>query len=208
MESPSEFLHSREFPFQKLIVNTKNPSPNFLINTLSHTHRSIIHKKMVEETNDSCFSSSSPLLISNSVLLSSFSNGQLELIAIRNMSYTSLKDLAPSSPPPATGEIPIKNRLVKQAAWAYLQPMSPADAFMESRDRSFFRRLGLSFSGNCVAARGGGCFLFMKGGVFPAIGRAFGRVFRAVTRQMMNIGNGSRRSSSSSGVDGCAEDSF
>ncbi|KAI7992261.1 hypothetical protein LOK49_LG12G01926 [Camellia lanceoleosa] len=56
-----------------------------------------------------------------------------ELISIKPLSYTSLKDLLPSSAvnsPTSSGpaqsgyEISIRNRLVKQAAWAYLQPMS------------------------------------------------------------------------------------
>ncbi|XP_028795566.1 uncharacterized protein LOC114751068 [Neltuma alba] len=45
------------------------------------------------------------------------------------VSYTSLRDLLPSAtPPPSVSvfgyDISIRNRLVKQAAWAYLQPMS------------------------------------------------------------------------------------
>ncbi|KAL9685833.1 hypothetical protein QQ045_023287 [Rhodiola kirilowii] len=71
-------------------------------------------------------SSYSPLL--------SFPSVDLELISLNSQSYTSLKDILPTtslvnSPTPtgpssATGyEIPIRNHLVKQAAWAYLQPM-------------------------------------------------------------------------------------
>ncbi|XP_062006336.1 uncharacterized protein LOC133723505 [Rosa rugosa] len=61
----------------------------------------------------------------------------LEFLSLKSSeSYTSLKDLLPSSsfaavqsptPNSATNsgyEISIRNRLVKQAAWAYLQPMS------------------------------------------------------------------------------------
>ncbi|MBA0633887.1 hypothetical protein Godav_029813, partial [Gossypium davidsonii] len=62
----------------------------------------------------------------------------LELISLKASfaSYTSLKDILPSpavavNSPTAAGsatnsgyEISIRNRLVKQAAWAYLQPMS------------------------------------------------------------------------------------
>lgn len=56
----------------------------------------------------------------------------IEMIALENLSYTSLKDLMPSSSPPASAsptggswrEIPIKDPLVQHAAWAYLQPMA------------------------------------------------------------------------------------
>lgn len=56
----------------------------------------------------------------------------IEMIALESLGYTSLKDLIPSSSPPAaaspTGgswrEIPIKDPLVQHAAWAYLQPMA------------------------------------------------------------------------------------
>ncbi|KAK1569344.1 hypothetical protein Q3G72_035684 [Acer saccharum] len=66
----------------------------------------------------------------------------LELMALRVATYTSLKDLLPPPSSPSAGmtsppahysswhEIPIRNQLVKQAALAYLQPMSsqPPDA--------------------------------------------------------------------------------
>ncbi|KAK6916759.1 hypothetical protein RJ641_019620 [Dillenia turbinata] len=63
------------------------------------------------------------------------SMSDIEMVALQTLSYTSLKDLLPASPPmgipspPYTRhgswhEIPIKNPLVKHAAWAYLQPMS------------------------------------------------------------------------------------
>ncbi|WJX84885.1 hypothetical protein P8452_67408 [Trifolium repens] len=59
----------------------------------------------------------------------------LELLLLKSpcTSYTSLKDMlspnaAVNSPTASSAainyEIPIRNRLVKQAAWAYLQPMS------------------------------------------------------------------------------------
>lgn len=81
-----------------------------------------------------CSSSSSTTSSSQS-----FPAVDFELISIKPLSYTSLKDLLPSpavqsptsSAPAATTagggsgyEISIRNRLVKQAAWAYLQPMS------------------------------------------------------------------------------------
>ncbi|KAK2665637.1 hypothetical protein Ddye_004211 [Dipteronia dyeriana] len=60
----------------------------------------------------------------------------LEMLTLRVATYTSLKDLLPPSSSPRAGmasppalnsswhEIPIRNQLVKQAALAYLQPMS------------------------------------------------------------------------------------
>uniref|UniRef100_A0A7N2M548 Uncharacterized protein n=1 Tax=Quercus lobata TaxID=97700 RepID=A0A7N2M548_QUELO len=68
--------------------------------------------------------------------------------------YTSLKDILPvsaavSSPTTASAaavssgyEISIRNRLVKQAAWAYLQPMSSSPG---SSGPHFLHRLWLSF---------------------------------------------------------------
>ncbi|KAL2459940.1 Uncharacterized protein Adt_43360 [Abeliophyllum distichum] len=65
------------------------------------------------------------------------------------LSYTSLKDILPASPPSIMSpmmtrmdswrEISIKDPLVQHAAWAYLQPMMTA---CEEADRgSFFRRI-------------------------------------------------------------------
>lgn len=58
----------------------------------------------------------------------------IEMISFQSATYTSLRDLLPSSHPPTAitspsnnsswNEIPIRNPLVKQAALAYLQPMS------------------------------------------------------------------------------------
>ncbi|KAL6514317.1 hypothetical protein OROMI_002143 [Orobanche minor] len=65
---------------------------------------------------------------------SSFPSDDLELLPVKptSHSYTSLKDLLPSvavnspksNPALPASHICIRNRLVKQAAWAYLQPMS------------------------------------------------------------------------------------
>ncbi|KAK8505844.1 hypothetical protein V6N13_080667 [Hibiscus sabdariffa] len=84
--------------------------------------------------------SSSPVLFLHGGFGSSqFSD--VEMITVQSGSYTSLRDLLPSSPvigSPTTStsannsswhEIPIKNPLVKHAALAYLQPVgSPAAA--------------------------------------------------------------------------------
>ncbi|KAG6386230.1 hypothetical protein SASPL_155122 [Salvia splendens] len=79
---------------------------------------------------------------------SSSSSDDLELLSIKpnSHSYTSLKDLLPTtavnSPRPSSAhggyDIGIRNRLVKQAAWAYLQPMSASPG---SAGGSFIRRV-------------------------------------------------------------------
>lgn len=72
----------------------------------------------------------------------------IEMIQIQPLTYTSLRDLLPSSPPPpcllsptqrsgSWKEISIRNPLVKHAARAYLQPMSTPDV----DNRGLFRRL-------------------------------------------------------------------
>lgn len=83
-----------------------------------------------------------------------FSSFPLDLHICPAPSYTSLKDIlpysVPNSPAPAAAaasssgyQIAIRNRLVKQAAWAYLQPMSNSPG---SDSRSFFRRTWFSLS--------------------------------------------------------------
>ncbi|CAI0462659.1 unnamed protein product [Linum tenue] len=118
----------------------------------------------------------------------------LELFSLKSppgfSSYTSLKDLMPSSVvnSPATAahgsasvfhdsayEICIRNHLVKQAAWAYLQPMSSSPG---SADPHFLRRLWSK-----LAALGGpikACFRFLQLRLIPRIVQAFDRMFRAV----------------------------
>ncbi|TYK07441.1 putative COPII coat assembly protein SEC16 [Cucumis melo var. makuwa] len=96
-----------------------------------------------------------------------------------SQSYTSLKDILPSasaaavnsptaaSPANSPYEISIRNRLVKQAAWAYLQPMS---ASSYSAGPNFFHRFCLRFStGNPIYS----CFGFITSSIIPAIIRAF-----------------------------------
>ncbi|KAL3839343.1 hypothetical protein ACJIZ3_023934 [Penstemon smallii] len=72
-----------------------------------------------------------------------FHSDDLELLSIKHSSnsYTSLKDLLPSFPvnsPMPSSDICIRDRLVKQAAWAYLQPASTSSG---SAGSSFFHRL-------------------------------------------------------------------
>jgi len=108
----------------------------------------------------------------------------ISLLSLKSSSsYTSLKDLLPSatvnSPTSSNStttspyEISIRNRLVKHAAWAYLQPMSP------SADSSghFLRRVWLRFSTkNPITA----CFRFLSGHVIPSITSAFDRILHAI----------------------------
>ncbi|KAI3823359.1 hypothetical protein L1987_04794 [Smallanthus sonchifolius] len=81
---------------------------------------------------------------------------EFELVAIKPTCYTSLRDILPSpetafqfpkAPYSAANpcyEILIRNCLVKQAAWAYLQPMSTS---LESSRSTVFYRLWTQFSG-------------------------------------------------------------
>ncbi|RAL51732.1 unnamed protein product [Cuscuta campestris] len=103
--------------------------------------------------------SSSCAATASSDLSSASSHGDLgfELFSMKQVQYTSLKDLLPSAaaanspratPPPGShhgSDILIRNRLVQQAAWAYLQPMSTSP---ESSGQSFLRKLGHRFSPN------------------------------------------------------------
>ncbi|CAN0879410.1 hypothetical protein LINGRAHAP2_LOCUS13029 [Linum grandiflorum] len=95
--------------------------------------------------------------------------------------YTSIKDLLPSAAvnsPTVAGaaggagvfsrEISIRNRLVKQAAWAYLQPMS---ASPESSGHHFLHRLWLRFASLRHPVKA--CFRFFKLRLFPAVSRFF-----------------------------------
>ncbi|KAF3441592.1 hypothetical protein FNV43_RR15507 [Rhamnella rubrinervis] len=109
-----------------------------------------------------------------------------ELVSLKSsLAYTSLKDLIPTSPggfvnsPTAASaansgyEISIRNRLVKQAAWAYLQPMSSSPG---SSGTHFFHRFWLKLSGrNPVTA----CLGFINQHVIPTLFRAFDGILRA-----------------------------
>jgi len=93
----------------------------------------------------------SPTLSSSS---SSFSSRQnqtpkiqllnLDSLSVKTPSYTSLRDVLPysgaavNSPAANHYNVSIRNRLVKQAAWAYLQPMSTSPSGPSGPH--FFRR--------------------------------------------------------------------
>lgn len=95
-----------------------------------------------------------------------------------SLAYTSLRDILPSataigSPTAASAvnsgyEISIRNRLVKQAAWAYLQPMSSSPG---SSGPHLLRRIWLRFSA---------CLSFLNLRIISSITKAFDRIFRVV----------------------------
>ncbi|KAJ0941043.1 hypothetical protein HanRHA438_Chr02g0090111 [Helianthus annuus] len=81
---------------------------------------------------------------------------EFELLSMKPACYTSLRDIlrspatvvqlskAPYSAANPGYEIMIRNRLVKQAAWAYLQPMSTD---IESGGSAVFNHLWTQFTG-------------------------------------------------------------
>ncbi|KAJ8899112.1 hypothetical protein K2173_010454 [Erythroxylum novogranatense] len=102
----------------------------------------------------------------------------LELVSAKSsLTYTSLKDVlvfsSVNSPTAVSGsacEISIRNRLVKQAAWAYLQPMSSSPS---SSGTHFLHRVWLQFSArNPFSA----CFGFISRHFLPTIAGAINRV--------------------------------
>ncbi|XP_014495271.1 uncharacterized protein LOC106757173 [Vigna radiata var. radiata] len=102
----------------------------------------------------------------------------LELVSLKSpfsTSYTSLRDVLPSpnfavnsptSSAYSSQEISIRNRLVKQAAWAYLQPMSASPGGTSTPH--FLRRLSAA------------CFDFIFHHLIPAVSRFFRRMFHAI----------------------------
>ncbi|KAI4348908.1 hypothetical protein L6164_009572 [Bauhinia variegata] len=109
-------------------------------------------------------------------------------------SYTSLKDMLPSnsiainSPRSPTAmvssgyEIPIRNRLVKQAAWAYRQPMSSSDSCSTCPDfiRRLWQRLSSSSNNsNPLSA----CLAFVTQHLVLGITRVFDRMLRVIRGQ-------------------------
>lgn len=86
------------------------------------------------------------------------------------LSYTSLKDLIPSSAvnSPGPTHIPIRNRLVKRAAWAYLHPSSASPS--SPSGPTFLRRLS--------------SFIFRR--LLPAATRFFNRLLRSITSYVRN----------------------
>ncbi|XP_018813100.1 uncharacterized protein LOC108985302 [Juglans regia] len=97
-----------------------------------------------------------------------------------SQAYTSLKDLLPSSSDAAVAsptaansgyQISIRNRLVKQAAWAYLQPMSSSPS---SSGPHFLRGLCLRLSTSLTA-----CRAFIQSHLVPAMTELLDRILHA-----------------------------
>ncbi|KAL7594544.1 cell wall integrity and stress response component 2 [Lactuca sativa] len=115
-----------------------------------------VDTKAYHSSSSSSIATTTTATTSTSSSSSSSSSVDFELIAIKPTCYTSLRDILPSptsfvqSPKAACSavhsgyEISIKNHLVKQAAWAYLQPMS---TFPEADGTTVLHRLWIQFSG-------------------------------------------------------------
>ncbi|KAK4371792.1 hypothetical protein RND71_007176 [Anisodus tanguticus] len=165
VESPENHLLRRR---NSVILPTK----------LSLHHQSSSPSTTTTATATSSSSASSSL--TNSV------SDDFELLSIKPVSYTSLRDLLPpaavNSPRPMTpvshgqsgSEISIRNRLVKQAAWAYLQPMSTSP---DSSGRSLFSRLFFRSPVNNPVA---GLIEFVDRHIFAPLTRALDWLLRAI----------------------------
>ncbi|KAK1429265.1 hypothetical protein QVD17_11471 [Tagetes erecta] len=136
---PSTIIHYRNH--HSTTATSASPSPS----------TTIIHRRNHHSTTTTtAATSSSP---------SPSSLSDFELVSIKPPCYTSLRDILPSpatvvrSPKtPHSGadlgfEILIRDHLVKQAAWAYLQPMSTSPELDES---TVIRRLWTQFSGALI----------------------------------------------------------
>lgn len=91
-------------------------------------------------------------------------------LSVKTATYTSLRDVLPysaaavNSPAANQYDVPIRNRLVKQAAWAYLQPMSTSPSGGPSGPH-FFRR-------NRLAT----CLSFIYHHILPSLTRTLHRI--------------------------------
>ncbi|KAJ4964240.1 hypothetical protein NE237_024179 [Protea cynaroides] len=179
----------------KISILFKTPTPKFQFPTMEIAR---LNPNRINGAQDSqlskiflsCSSStpevSLPEIIESSFLTSNAFNPRfstsscLEMVSFLTMSYTSLKDLLPSTPGISSSnqswdEIAIKNKLVKKAASAYLQPMSSS---CERIHPGFFEWLGIACSFHCRpnsdCVRSCGCLEFVE----EMIRDMFGRFFR------------------------------
>lgn len=146
------------------------------------TKLSLPHQSSASTTTSSTATatSSASLSLTNSV------SDDFELFSIKPVSYTSLRDLLPlaavNSPRPLAtasngqsgSEISIRNRLVKQAAWAYLQPMSTSP---DSSGRRLFSRLFFRFPVHNPVA---GVIEFVDRCIIAPLARAVDWLLRAI----------------------------
>ncbi|TKY53141.1 hypothetical protein E2542_SST24664 [Spatholobus suberectus] len=108
----------------------------------------------------------------------------LDPLSVKPPSFTSLKDVLPfsaaavNSPAASHHHVSIRNRLVKQAAWAYLQPMSTSPSGPSGPN--FFHRLRAGFSSptrhNPLAA----CLSFICHHIVPSLTRTLHRILHAI----------------------------
>ncbi|KAL6005393.1 hypothetical protein ACLOJK_005960 [Asimina triloba] len=103
-------------------------------------------------------------------------------LTLRPLAYTSLKDVLAAPTPKAVVaynccDISIRNHLVKQAAWAYLQPMALSPS---SSDSHFFRRVWAGLSGwSYLRKPVSACIGFFQRHVFSRIASVFDRLLGA-----------------------------
>ncbi|TXG58165.1 hypothetical protein EZV62_015994 [Acer yangbiense] len=134
-----------------------------------------------------------PKPLHTSSLPNSLPSSSFELISFKSSltnNYTSLKDILPFSSngaaasvnSPTAGpavnycyEISIRNHLVKQAAWAYLQPMSASPG---SSGHHYFRRIWMRFSSaqNSISS----CLRYINSLIISGLSRAIDRIRRAI----------------------------
>ncbi|XVE67200.1 hypothetical protein DITRI_Ditri08aG0141100 [Diplodiscus trichospermus] len=104
------------------------------------------------------------------------------MITRKSVSYTSLKELLPTTPPAITSlshssswdDILIKNKLVKHAAFAYLQPMSTMSSLPEVCKKGLLGRLKERCCFEC------GCISWIYDVVWMNVKEAFGETTEEV----------------------------
>ncbi|KAM3324635.1 hypothetical protein P3S67_005787 [Capsicum chacoense] len=118
-------------------ASTITTPTNHILGSTSLTNSAILPRKrsLTDQLSASTITTSSSSTSASSSLTNSIAD-DYELFSIKPVSYTSLRDILPPSSINSPGsEISIRNRLVKQAAWAYLQPMATSP---DSSSRSLF----------------------------------------------------------------------
>ncbi|KAF3661790.1 putative HVA22-like protein i-like [Capsicum annuum] len=123
-------------------ASTITTPTNNILGSTSLTNSAILPRKrsLPDQLSASTITTTTTTTSSSSTSASSSLTNSIaddyELFSIKPVSYTSLRDILPPSSINSPGsEISIRNRLVKQAAWAYLQPMATSP---DSSSRSLF----------------------------------------------------------------------